>query len=45
MRVTVLEGCEGNPIEIPDSPVPILIPPLGGSLLVEIIDGMDNEVV
>ena len=45
MRVTVLEGYQGDPIEIPNSPVPILIPPPGGNLLVEIVDGTDNEVM
>ena len=42
MRV-VLEGCQGNPIEIPDMPPLIPIPAPGGNLLVEIIDGTNNE--
>ena len=45
MRVTVLEGHQENPIEIPDTPPPILIPPPGGNILVEIVDGMDDEAV
>ena len=45
IRVTVLEGWEGNLIEIPNSLVPILIPPPGGNILVEIVDGMDDEAV
>ena len=43
MRVTVLEGTQGNPIEIPDSPALIPIPPPGGNLLVEIVDGTNDK--
>ena len=43
--MTVLKGCRDHPIEIPDSPAPILIPAPGGNLLVEINDGVDNKVV
>ena len=45
VRVMVLEGTQGNLIEIPNSPAPILIPPPGGNLLVEIVDGMDDDMV
>ena len=45
MRVMVLEGHQGDLIEIPDSPVLILIPPPGGNLLVEIVDGTDDEAM
>ena len=45
VRVTVLEGTQGNLIEIPNSPAPILIPPPGDNLLVEIINGTDNNAV
>ena len=41
----VLEGCRRNSIEIPDSLAPIPIPPPGDNLLVEIVDGMDNDAV
>ena len=44
VRVMVLEGTQGNLIEIPNSPALIPVPPPGGNLLVEIIDGMDDEV-
>ena len=43
MRVTALEGCRDNLIVVPDSPPPILIPAPGGNLLVEIMDGADND--
>ena len=36
--MTVLEGCWDSPLEIPDSLVPIPIPPPGGQQLVEIDD-------
>ena len=42
--MTVLEGCKGNLIEIPDSPAPIPIPPPGGDLLVKIVDGIDDDM-
>ena len=45
IRVMVLEGQEGNPIEIPDSPAPVLIPLPGGNLLVKIMDRTDNDAV
>ena len=45
MRVMVLEGCQDNPIKIPDSLVLIPIPPLGGNLLVEIVDRTNDDVV
>ena len=44
VRVIVLET-QGNPIEIPNSLALIPIPPPGGNLLVEIINGIDDEVV
>ena len=44
IRVMVLEGCQDHPIEIPDSPVPILIPAPGGNLLVEIVDGTNDDM-
>ena len=36
VQVTVLEGYQDSPSEIPDSPVPIPIPPPARQLLVEI---------
>ena len=45
MRVMVLEGHQGNLIEISNMPPPILIPPPGSNLLVEIMDRTNNEVV
>ena len=45
VRVMVLEGHQDHLIEIPDSPVPILIPAPGRNLLVEIMDRIDNDVV
>ena len=45
IRVMVLEGHQGNLIKIPDIPPLILIPALGGNLLVEIVNRTDNDMV
>ena len=45
MQVTTLEATWDHPIEILDSPPAILIPALGGNLLVEINNGVDNTAV
>ena len=37
-RVTVLEGTHGHPIEVPDSPLLLHVPPLLGTKLVEILE-------
>ena len=45
VQVMALEGTWDSLIIVPDSPPPIPIPAPGGNLLVEIVDGTDNEVV
>ena len=44
VRVTVLEGTQGNTIKIPDILAPIPIPPPESNLLVKIVDVMDDKV-
>ena len=41
----VLEGFQDHPIEISDTLAPIPIAAPGGNLLVEIVDGTNDEVV
>ena len=43
IQVMVLEGWEGNLIEIPNSLALIPVPPPGGNLLVEIMDRTDDD--